>query len=172
MTSESEETPNFNLSLAIFLIYAGGKLIVLSMLFLPIPSHLFNLTSLEGKLIVKNLKLTLTVINMKLTDAEVKLLRLLQEEGRIRYSDLLEKMKMSTSGLSKMLKRLQERGLIKRIQESTSYPPPVYYELTEEGEKVLRLTEFTTILFSPKLSEEDRKAVEELIQRLKKKYQL
>lgn len=106
---------------------------------------------------------------MQLAESEIKVLKLLSE-GRKRYNEIAEKIKMSPGGLTRLLKRLQEKGLVKRIQESTSYPPPVYYELTKEGERVLELAEFTLILFSPELSEEDRKEIEALIRKLKEKY--
>jgi len=108
---------------------------------------------------------------MQLSDTELEVLKFLKE-SRKRYNEIAEKVKMSPGGLTKLLKRLQEKGLIKRIQENTSYPPPVYYELTDEGERVLKISDFVTVLFSPVMSEEDRKAVEELIERLKRKYKL
>lgn len=108
---------------------------------------------------------------MQLTNSEIKVLQILSR-GRKRYNEIAEQIEMSPGGLTKLLKRLQDKGLIKRIQESTSYPPPVYYELTEEGKKALKLADFTTLLFSPVMSEEDKKAVEELIDKLKKKYGL
>jgi len=101
---------------------------------------------------------------MKLSESELKVLKTLQE-GKKRYSELAEEIKMSPGGLTKLLKRLQKEGLIRRIQENIGYPPPVYYEITEKGRVTLEAESAFMVLLefneeeALKLLEELKKAI-------------
>lgn len=59
-----------------------------------------------------------------------KILNVLDNGERIRYSELQEKTGLSTATLTKHLKKLKN-GIVERKvdSESSEYPPPVYYQL-------------------------------------------
>ncbi len=104
---------------------------------------------------------------MKLSESELTVLKILQE-GRKRYRELAEEIKMSPGGLTKLLKRLQSEGLIKRIQENTSYPPPVYYEITEKGKHALKV-EDTFMALMELDPDEARRLLDELMEKIEQK---
>ena len=53
------------------------------------------------------------------------------KKGRIRWKDLLEETRLSSRTLSRRLKELEERGVVRRIVDTSVYPPAVYYEGTK-----------------------------------------
>ncbi len=58
------------------------------------------------------------------------------EDGPVRFNELLRMMpKMTHATLSVQLKKLEERGMVKRTQYE-SIPPRVEYELTEIAKKI------------------------------------
>jgi DNA-binding HxlR family transcriptional regulator len=62
-----------------------------------------------------------------------------------RWSDLLERSKMSSRTLRKTLKRLEEKGLVYRqMKQGDKYPPPVLYGLSSEGKKGIDPILFST----------------------------
>jgi DNA-binding HxlR family transcriptional regulator len=65
------------------------------------------------------------------------LLKLLKK-GAQRYTELAKETDLSPGGLSKVLRNLQKKGLVKREQKSDEYPPPVLYYLTEYGVNVAK----------------------------------
>ena len=63
------------------------------------------------------------------------LILLYLQDGTFRFNELLRKMpKMTHATLSVQLKRLEENGLIRRVQYE-AIPPRVEYSLTEIGER-------------------------------------
>lgn len=107
---------------------------------------------------------------MKLTENDLKVIQLLKENGRMRYSDLQNRLKISPAGLTKLLTKLTSLKLLKREVEPDR---TTYYSLTEEGMRVIEREFVETLkLYSPVLEEEDRKEFEALIEKLKKKYGL
>ena len=115
-------------------------------------------------------------MEVKLNPTDLKILNILRAKER-RFTEIAQYMEISTAGLAKALEKLVKLGYVERKQVNSGYPPPVYYRITKKGLEALKqgstkIIEETLSLFSPILDEEDRKAVEELIQRLKKKYQL
>lgn len=113
----------------------------------------------------------------KLTDNEIRVLFHLKDSNEgLRYSDLQNRIRISHAGLTKLLDKLTSKGLIKR-EVRNEKPVAVFYQITENGLKTLeKISKKELIeslkLYSPVLDEEDRKEVEALIQKLKKKYDL
>ena len=75
---------------------------------------------------------------MKLTESERMVLLKLLKKGAQRYTELAKETDLSPGGLSKVLRNLQKKGLVKREQKSDEYPPPVLYYLTEYGVNVAK----------------------------------
>ena len=75
---------------------------------------------------------------MELTPLERKVLKLLKEKGRMRYSEIHENVEISQGGLTRLLNRLVKKGLILREMEGTKYPPPVYYRINPEKEEEVK----------------------------------
>lgn len=66
------------------------------------------------------------------TFSYAKIIQTLQpEHGRVRWKDLLEQTRLSSRTLAKRTKELQKQGLVRRIVDTTVYPPAVYYEGTK-----------------------------------------
>lgn len=62
---------------------------------------------------------------------------IMKRKNRARYSEILEDFPATSGTLSRVLKALEEKGLIKRIVDPDSRPPTSYYTLTEDGEKLV-----------------------------------
>jgi DNA-binding Lrp family transcriptional regulator len=72
--------------------------------------------------------------------SEQKILSALLKKSPQTYTELLQTTKMSSRTLHKALRRLEEQGkVLRKIETSGKYPPPVLYSLTEEGKKSLTL---------------------------------
>lgn len=62
------------------------------------------------------------------------IVEVLKIRGVLRFTKLLEATQMSKRALSLNLKKLVEKGIVKRglDVECTEYPPPVYYQLSKD----------------------------------------
>ncbi len=98
---------------------------------------------------------------------------ILKKGNKARYNQILEDFPATSGTLSRVLKALEREGFIERFVDANSRPPVSYYSVTEKGLKVVASDVAETLtLYSPLLDEEDRKVVEDFIQRLKQKYRL
>jgi len=78
----------------------------------------------------------------ELTKSQIKILSYLlnKDERKARFNEIVKEVGLARATLSRNLKRLEEKGYVKREIDSSSkeYPPPVYYFITEEGMNALR----------------------------------
>jgi len=104
----------------------------------------------------------------------IQTLKAIMKRGnKARYSEILEDFPATSGTLSRVLKALEEEGLIERAVDPNSRPPISYYSVTKKGKKLIASDVIDGMkLFSPELSEEEREAVERWIQHLKQKYGL
>ena len=58
---------------------------------------------------------------------------ILKKGNRVRYMQILKDFPATSGTLSRTLKALEDKGLIKRSVDSTSRPPVSYYSVTEKG---------------------------------------
>ncbi|AIG97388.1 putative transcriptional regulator [Archaeoglobus fulgidus DSM 8774] len=103
---------------------------------------------------------------MRLTNNDLKVLRALKN-AKARYTELAEEVRISPAGLTKVLKKLQKEGLVERMQDNSTYPPPVYYRITEKGRRVLKQNEAAELFMN--LIEVDEKLADEIIEEFKKR---
>lgn len=107
---------------------------------------------------------------MKLTENDLRVINLLKENKKMRYSDLQNRLDISPAGLTKLLNKLLSLNLIKREVETDR---TTYYSLTEEGLKIIGKDFMETLtLYSPILDDEERRELESFIKKLKQKYGL
>ena len=80
----------------------------------------------------------------ELNKSQIKILSYLlnKENRKARFNEMVKELGLARATLSRNLKRLEEKGYIRREVDSSSkeYPPPVYYFITEKGIDVLRKT--------------------------------
>ena len=89
-------------------------------------------------------------IDFKRKNSRRIVLRLFGKKPRWRWSEMKEEVEISHPTLHSVLKDLIDEGIVRRVQGTESYPPPVYYELTEEGLNVTEPFTFAaaTLLYS------------------------
>ena len=68
----------------------------------------------------------------------LELLVLLEQSGRLRFSEIEEKINTSSDVITRSLRILEEYGLINRNEEN---PRNVAYEITEKGNRLLNRAE-------------------------------
>jgi DNA-binding HxlR family transcriptional regulator len=75
-------------------------------------------------------------------NTELQIMQVLKEgKGKLRWKNLLDgirktrNMRISTRTLSNRLKDLEKSGFVRRIIDTSVYPPAVYYEITTRGHK-------------------------------------
>jgi len=113
-------------------------------------------------------------MQLQLTDLEKKLLVLLKKRGEMRYTEIHSEIGISSAGLTKLLNRMVEKGLILRKMKGEKYPPPVYYSINSE-----KISEIIPVLkeeaeesyqalmeFDP---EEAKRILDELLEKIKRK---
>ena len=80
----------------------------------------------------------------ELNKSQIKILGYLlhKENRKARFNEMVKELGLARATLSRNLKRLEEKGYIKREIDSSSkeYPPPVYYSITEKGIDALMKT--------------------------------
>lgn len=103
---------------------------------------------------------------MRLTTNDLKVLRALKN-GKMRYTELAEKVKISPAGLTKLLRKLMNEGLVERMQDYSIYPSPVYYIITEKGRRVLKQNEAAELFMN--IIERDEKLADEIIEEFRRK---
>ena len=80
-----------------------------------------------------------------LSKTRIRILKLLKERRRI-LSDLAKELGLSKSTVHEHLKKLEEAGLVKRVDDGHKW---IYFELTEKGSSLFHpVTKRITLLFS------------------------
>jgi len=74
-------------------------------------------------------------------NAETEILKVLMDSKPHRYKEIVKKTGLSTATVSKHLKRLEEKGWVKKEVDlkSNIYPYPVLYTLNSSGIKIIEM---------------------------------
>jgi|GEM_PF-4574691 DNA-binding HxlR family transcriptional regulator len=88
---------------------------------------------------------------------------ILKNGNKARYKQILEEFPATSGTLSRVLKALEEEGLIERIVDSNLRPPVSYYSVTERGREWIKEDTKTMALLVF-----DHKEIEDLIEKLRK----
>lgn len=68
------------------------------------------------------------------TETQIKILNILTKERRLRWHELKEKTKLSSRTLSDRMRELLKMGVVRRVIDTSQYPPAVYYEATSKAD--------------------------------------
>jgi DNA-binding HxlR family transcriptional regulator len=72
-----------------------------------------------------------------------EILYLLNEKGEFGFGEIRDTFEYDKSNLSKLMKELEETGIVSRREESHELKiPKSYFKLTNKGKEVLKLYEF------------------------------
>lgn len=91
---------------------------------------------------------------------------ILKKGNKARYNQILKDFPATSGTLSRVLKALEQEGLIERFVDSHSRPPISYYSVTDKGIKLVK-TDVSNSYMA--LIEFDPKEAENLLEELKKK---
>ena len=91
---------------------------------------------------------------------------IMKRKNKARYSEILEDFPATSGTLSRVLKSLEEAGLVRRFVDPNSRPPTPYYSVTEKGKKLVD-KDFSESFMA--LMEFDPEEAKKLLEELKKK---